>query len=168
MSEFDALDFVEIDVPEVGAAQMEVESDPDPSAIGEAISSAFDRLGVFLRQLQLNPSGPPRIIYTAYSPDKVTFTLAMPVNTSPTAAAGSGSAHISPLAGGKHMRFTHRGAYSDMRNTYERITEFLKAEELIEHDEEWLRYMPMWEEYISDPDTTPEADLLTYIYLPKL
>jgi hypothetical protein len=26
--------------------------------------------------------------------------------------------------------------------------------------------MPMWEEYPNDPHTTPEADLLTYIFLP--
>jgi hypothetical protein len=28
-------------------------------------------------------------------------------------------------------------------------------------------YMPMWEEYLNDPDTTPQADPLTYIYLPS-
>jgi len=24
----------------------------------------------------------------------------------------------------------------------------------------------MWEEYVSDPNTSPEQDLVTYIYLP--
>jgi AraC family transcriptional regulator len=31
---------------------------------------------------------------------------------------------------------------------------------------DWARYMPMWEEYLNDPDSTPAAELVTYIYLP--
>jgi hypothetical protein len=35
-------------------------------------------------------------------------------------------------------------------------------------EDDWLRYMPMWEEYVTDPDTTPAESLVTYIYLPLL
>jgi effector-binding domain-containing protein len=31
---------------------------------------------------------------------------------------------------------------------------------------DWTRYMPMWEEYLNDPHTTSEAELVTHIYLP--
>jgi hypothetical protein len=47
------------------------------------------------------------------------------------------------------------------------ITEFLKAKGLIKTDAEWSKYMPMWEEYLNDPQTTPPEKLLTHIYLPK-
>jgi len=30
---------------------------------------------------------------------------------------------------------------------------------------DWARYSPMWDEYMSDPATTPESELLTRIYL---
>jgi DNA gyrase inhibitor GyrI len=33
-------------------------------------------------------------------------------------------------------------------------------------EDDWMRYMPMWEVYLNDPQTPPETDLLTYIYLP--
>ena len=31
---------------------------------------------------------------------------------------------------------------------------------------DWAKYMPMWEEYMNDPERTPAAELLTHIYLP--
>jgi len=36
----------------------------------------------------------------------------------------------------------------------------------MQSEADWARYTPMWEEYRNDPETTPEAELLTYIYLP--
>ena len=50
--------------------------------------------------------------------------------------------------------------------TYNRITALLKEKGLMESEADGSRYMPMWEEYINDPGTTPAADLVTYIYLP--
>ena len=50
--------------------------------------------------------------------------------------------------------------------TYGQITEFLKAKGLMQSEADWARYMPMWEEYLNDPQTTPGAELMTYIYLP--
>ncbi len=41
-----------------------------------------------------------------------------------------------------------------------------KAKGLMQCEADWARYMPMWEEYLNDPQTTPEAELMTYIYLP--
>jgi len=168
MSEFDALEFVEMDMPSVQALQMKRECGSDLTAIGEAVSAAFNQLGTLLRQLQLDPSGPPRIIYTSYSPDKISFTLAIPLHALPAGTIEGGTAFVSSIDGGRCMRFSHRGAYSGLTNTYGQITGFLKSEGLIESEADWVRYMPMWEEYISDPDKTPEAELLTYIYLPKI
>lgn len=46
-----------------------------------------------------------------------------------------------------------------------RITEFLKEKGLLETEVDWAKFMPMWEKYLNDPHTTPEAELLTHIYL---
>ena len=64
------------------------------------------------------------------------------------------------------LRFTHRGPYRDLMGTYNRITEFMQAKGMLASEADWARYMPMWEEYLNDPQVTPEADLLTYIYVP--
>lgn len=42
----------------------------------------------------------------------------------------------------------------------------MQAKGLMESEADWVRYMPMWEAYRNDPETTAEAALLTDIYLP--
>jgi len=44
--------------------------------------------------------------------------------------------------------------------------QWLKDQKLIDTEADWSRYMPMWEEYVSDPDCTPAPELVTQIYLP--
>jgi effector-binding domain-containing protein len=167
MSGFDALEFVEVEVPPTLAAQMPGECGPDPAAISSAMRTAFERLMGFLRQYKLSPTRPPRTIYTAYGPQGVKFVVAMPIPAPPVATRTIGPGFIKPLASMKALRFTHRGPYANLMNTYGQITEFLKAKGLMKTEADWAKYMPMWEEYLNDPRTTPEADLLTYIYLPK-
>jgi DNA gyrase inhibitor GyrI len=50
--------------------------------------------------------------------------------------------------------------------TYNRITECMQAKGMLASEADWARYMPMWEECLNDPQVTPEADILTYIYVP--
>jgi effector-binding domain-containing protein len=166
MSEFDALEFTEAQVPAVLAAQMPGECGPDPAAISSAMRTAFEKLAGFLRQHKLSPAGPPRAIYTAYGPQGVKFIVAMPIAAPPAATRMIGPGFVKPLASAKALRFTHRGPYANLMNTYGQITEFLKAKGLMTSEADWAKYMPMWEEYLNDPQTTPEADLLTHIYLP--
>lgn len=168
MVNFDALEFMEVQVPSVLAAQMPGECGPDPAAISSAMRTAFERLMGFLRQHKLSPSGPPRAIYTAYGPQGVKFVVAMPISARPAATRMIGPGFVKPLASTKALRFTHRGPYAALMKTYGQITEFLKAKGLMKTEADWAKYMPMWEEYLNDPQTTPEADLLTYIYLPAV
>jgi len=166
MSTFDALEFTEVEVPPVLAAQMPGECRPDPAAIAEAMGDAFGKLMGFVGQHALAPAGPPRAIYTAYGPDGVKFIVALPIAAPPAKPIKDSLGFVKPLAGGKAMRFTHRGPYANLMVTYGQITEFLKTKGLIQSEADWARYMPMWEEYLNDPHTTPEAQLMTYIYLP--
>ncbi len=166
MSQYDALEFAEVEVPSVLAAQMPSECGPDPAVISSAMRAAFEKLAGFLRQHKLSPSGPPRAIYAAYGPQGVRFTVVMPIVAPPAATRMIGPGFVKPLPAAKAMRFTHRGPYAELKNTYGQITEFLKAKGLMKTEADWSRYMPMWEEYLNDPQTTPPADLRTYIYLP--
>ncbi|MCU0915783.1 MAG: GyrI-like domain-containing protein [Planctomycetes bacterium] len=166
MSQFDALEFAEVEVPPVLAAQIPGTCGPDPAAIGRAMRTTFEQLGAFLPQHALVPSGPPRSIYTSYDPDGVKFVVAMPVAAPAPIPIEGGAGSVEFLPGAKTLRFTHRGPYPNLMMTYGRITEFLKSKGLMKTEADWARYMPMWEEYLNDPHTTPEAELVTYIYLP--
>ncbi len=167
MATFEDLEFTEVEVAETVAAQMASESATAPEAIGEAMGKTFAKLGAFIQEQGLTPAGPPRAIYTDYSAEGVKFTVVLPIAEAPATAPTEGEGgFVGTLAGTKTMRFTHHGPYPDLMATYGRITEFLKAEGLIQTEADWVRYMPMWEEYVNDPESTPETELLTYIYLP--
>jgi effector-binding domain-containing protein len=166
MSEFDQLESVEIEVAPVLALQIPGECGCDPSEIGPAIQTAFGTLGRLLKQHELVPAAPPRSVYTAYSTEGMRFVVAMPIASPPAETIDGEVAFVDTLAGGKTLRFTHRGPYTGLMRTYGQITRFMQAKGLMETEADWARYMPMWEEYLNDPEVTPEAELLTHIYLP--
>ena len=128
--------------------------------------SAFDALMQFVTRHGLTMNGQPRAIYTAYGAGGVSFIVALPVAAGPAGPVDEPSIRVEPLAGTKAYRFTHRGPYPDLAQTYNRITAFMKEKGWMESEADWMRYMPMWEEYLNNPETTPPAELLTYIYLP--
>ena len=166
MSEFDQLESVEIEVAPVLALQIPGECGSDPSEIGPAMQAAFGTLGRLLKQHELVPAAPPRAVYTTYGAEGTRFIVAMPIASSPAEAIDGKAAFVGTLTGGKTLRFTHRGPYAGLMQTYGQITRFMQAKGLMETEADWARYMPMWEEYLNDPETTPEAELLTHIYLP--
>jgi len=166
MSQFDTLEFAEVEVPRILAAQMPGAVGPDPAAIAGAMRSAFTELMAFVRQLKLSPSGPPRVIYMAHGPQGVRFTVVMPVAAPPATTRMIGPGFVKAIPAARAMRFTHHGPYAELAKTYGLLTEFLKAKGLMKTDADWAKYMPMWEEYLNDPQTTPPEKLLTYIYLP--
>ncbi len=168
MSQFDTLEFVEVEVPRILAAQISGAVGPGQAAIAGAIRTAFDDLMGFLRQHKLSPAGPPRAIYTAHGPQGVRFTVAMPIAAPPAATRMIGRGFVKSIPAGRAMRFTHHGPYAELAKTYGLITEFLKAKGLMKTDADWAKYMPMWEEYVNDPQTTPPEKLVTYIYLPAV
>jgi GyrI-like small molecule binding domain len=166
MSEFDHLEFTEIEVAAVLALQVPGECGCDPSEIGPAIQGAFGKLGQLLENQALTSAGPPRAIYTAYDPKGMKFLVVMPITKPPAEPIAGDASFVDTLAGGKTLRFTHRGPYAGLMATYGQITQFMQAKGLMESEADWARYMPMWEEYLNDPETTLEAELLTHIYLP--
>jgi effector-binding domain-containing protein len=166
VSDFDALEFTEVEVAPTLAAQMPGQSAADPPAIAAAMGQTFGKLMAFIGQHGLVPAGPPRTIYTAYGPEEIKFTVALPIAAPPATGVESGPGSVGSLPGGKALRFTHRGPYANLMATYGGITELLKAKGLMQSEADWAKYMPMWEEYLNDPRTTPEAELMTFIYLP--
>jgi len=166
MSEFDRLEFAEIAVAPVLALQVAGQCGSDPKEIGPAIEAAFGQLAALIEEHALTPAGPPRSIYTSCGPQQMEFIVAMPIAAAPDEAMEDAARSIGTLPGGKTLRFTHRGPYSGLMETYGLITQFMQAQGRMESEADWARYMPMWEEYLNDPHTTPEAELLTHIYLP--
>ncbi len=157
---------VEVEVQSALAAQIPCRSSNDPSEIGRVMSEAFDALGAFARRYGLRFAGPPRSIYTGHGPEGSEFIVAVPVTAPPTQPVEEGSATVGEIPGGSALRFAHRGSYRQLITTYKRITEWMRETGRMESEADWEKYMPMWEEYLNDPESTPEDELLTHIYLP--
>ena len=157
----------EVEVRRAPGIQVTRTSGMVPEAINAAMASAFHELGSFMARHPVTPIGPPRAVYTGYAAG-TTFNVVFPI----AAAAGvvtdpEGAVTVAELPGGRAWRFTHVGPYRNLSDTYARITEWLRERHLLETEADWATFMPMWEEYLDDPQTTPESELRTYIYLPR-
>jgi effector-binding domain-containing protein len=160
------LENMEVEVDRVLAAKIDATCPADPAAIGEAMNRAFAALGSYVEAQGLRPKGPPRAVYTAFSPSEIRFTAALPVATLPPSTAKHGDVRVGMMPGGRALRFLHRGPYATLRETYARIEEWLRERGAFDGPADWGRYSPMWEEYVTEPGTVPDVELVTHIYLP--
>lgn len=160
------LEFTEVQVAPALAVQLSGQCAPDPPSIGAAMRAAFDALGGFVTRHGLTPNGQPRAIYTAYGAGGVSFIVALPVVAGPPTPADEPPIRVDTLGATKAYRFTHHGPYTGLAKTYTQITAFMMEKGWMQSEADWMRYMPMWEEYLNDPEKTPAAELATYIYLP--
>jgi len=161
-----ALEFTEVPVAPALAVQLCGHCATDPASIAQAMGTAFETLRSFVACHGLTRNGHPRAIYTAYDAAGVSFTVAFPVDAGPREPVEQSAVFAGTLPAVKAYRFTHHGPYTNLAQTYGQITALLKDRGLLKSDADWARYLPMWEEYRNEPETTPPADLLTYIYLP--
>ena len=135
--------------------------------MSKAFGDAFSKLDEFLNQAGVQPSGPPRAIYTAYTGEETEFTVAIPIQSGGEGGAADGSVVVGELPGGDALRFVHEGPYEDLSTTYDKITEWMKAEGMLATEADWESHGPVWEVYLNDPATTPSEKLLTHIFVPK-
>lgn len=166
MSKSTSLEPVEVLVEPVFAIQSEHSCSTDPNEIGAAMGAAFGAIHGFAAAHHLSFTGPPRAIYHEYGGGQTRFTVAIPIGAPPDQVQGEHACDVGTIPGGRTLRFTHTGSYSELKKTYDAITEWMKDEGLIHTEADWRKYSPMWEEYMNDPESTPESELLTYIYVP--
>ena len=155
----------QVEVQPTLALQMASECGPDPQEISKAMGRAFGELQQISQAHAVQFTGPPRAIYTAYSPEGVKFTVIMPIAAEVGGIAG-GPVTVGEVPGGKALRFIHKGPYPKLMETYGKITEWMTANGMLQTEADWAKYMPMWEEYVNDPESTPADELITQIYVP--
>lgn len=160
------LEFAEVQAEPALAVQLPSHSAIDPTSIGLAMHAAFETVMSFAGRHGLAINGHPRVIYTAYDASGVSFTVALPVAEPPQGPIAQPPIVVDVLAPAKAYRFTHHGPYSELMHTYGRITAFLKDRGTLKSDADWARHMPMWEEYVNDPEKTAPSELVTHIYVP--
>jgi AraC family transcriptional regulator len=165
-TEVEKLENKEVMVPAALVAQTHASSTADSAAISAAVGAAFGKIAAFQAMHGIAAVGPPRVIYTEWSPTGVKFTAAIPIaDVPPPNVRDTPDVGIADIPESQALRFIHHGPYRDVRATYDRIEAWLEARGGIKSPADWAHYSPMWEEYMNDPATTPESDLVTRIYL---
>jgi effector-binding domain-containing protein len=160
------LDVREVCAPEALLLELEMRVGPTAGDMAAGMGQAFSTLMALVQDNSLSIAGPPRAIYSSWNGEGTRFTAALPIAKAPDGFVPPQDVRIVSLPEQQALRFTHHGAYAGLADTYRRIDTWLRERGAIKTDADWTRYCPMWEEYMTDPMTTPEEQLLTYIYLP--
>ena len=149
-----------VSVSPVTVAYVEAKSSQDDRAIASAIGAAYARVGEFLAARKLRQAGAPLTINTKWSDGEYEFEAAIPLNKAPAGQIPAGSpVKVKETYGGRAIKVAHRGPYHDLAQTYDKLHAYAAASG---HEASG----PTWDEYVSDPGNTPEAELITNIYLP--
>lgn len=141
-------------------------SSTDPDAIAKALGAAYAKVGVFMAAAGLKQAGAPLAVTRRWDPQAnvYEFDAGIPLDRSdaqvPDTVKGKpGEVKIAQTYAGPLLKVEHHGSYKEMGKTYALLDAFKKAYALQDNGQSW-------EQYVSDPGKTPEAQLLTDIYVP--
>ena len=141
-------------------------SSTDSDLIAKALTVAYGKVGVFMQASGLKAAAPPISVTRRWDAQAriYEFDAGIPLDRAdaqaPAEVKGKPSeVKIAQTYAGAALKVEHHGSYKEMGKTYELIDAFKKAYALQDNG-------LSWEQYLSDPGKTPEAQLLTDIYVP--
>jgi effector-binding domain-containing protein len=155
-ADFSTLEVETVEVAPVTVAYVSTSSTTDE----KAIASAYAQVGRFMAAQRLKQNAAPITINTRWSDAGYEFDAAIPVDRAPEREVPPASpVQIKQTYAGKALKAIHRGGYGSMPATYEKLAAYAAA-----HGHEGAG--PTWDQYVTDPGNTPEAELVTHVYMP--
>ncbi len=130
---------------------------PDPAAVSAAMADAFGTVTAAMRAAGLTPAGPPLSVYHEYDPAQMAFRAGVPLGHRVDCPGDDVGVDVLPA--GTVLFAVHRGPYATLRDTYDHLMDRLNADGT-------ALAGPVWEVYVTDPETTAPEDLLTEIHMP--
>ena len=129
-----------------------------PKNIELSLALAFKKIIAFLSAHSIDMNGTPKVIRLDSEENIFKFKTAIPViNNKITDPAGEVIGELSYQ--GKVVKVKHKGAYKYLNDSYKTLAAFMKHNNLEVNGNSW-------EDFISDPGTVTEKELITYIYQP--
>ena len=115
-----------------------------------SLKEAFARIEADLAKAGIAPTGRPLAVFTRTDDDGFAYEAMIPVAAAPEPAPGAADGlRFGTTPSGKALRFPHKGSYDDIDGTYETLTTYLDAKDIVVQD----RFV---EEYVTD--LTDKAD----------
>jgi effector-binding domain-containing protein len=124
----------------------------------DTLVGSFKTVLAALAKQGIKPSGPPMTIYTATDDTGFEFMAGFPVAEAPKSPLPP-EVTVATSPEGRALKFIHRGTYDSIDATYDKITQHFEAKKLEAGDS-------FVEQYVTDPLTTPEENLVLEIYMP--
>ncbi len=149
-----------VDAAPVTVAYVESQSSRDTMQIGEAIGAGYAQVVAFMKVHGLKQAGPPITINTRWDDTGYGFDAAIPVDKTPAKDIPADSpVKLKATYSGKALKIVFKGPYGGMPPSYRKLEAYMAARG-------YESAGPPWDEYVSDPGTTPESELITNIYQP--
>lgn len=128
-----------------------------PGDIARATREGFGEIGAFLNTTGIKPVGPPICVYRDWDGNTMKIDIGFPVSQS-DAARTSGELMAGNTPAGKAFKAVHHGSYDGLKETYEAMETHIR-------DAGLKATGIAWEVYVNDPQQTPEADLVTEVFM---
>lgn len=160
-------DFADFDIQVVHVQpqtvlQVNGSSEPDASAVAQALASAFAEIIRYMSDHELESGGQPMALTWQRDTEGYEFTAALPVTGEPpepdTADESENAVTWGQSPAGKAVRIVHVGPYEALPDTYDALESYLAA-----HGLETTGLS--WEHYISDPADTVADERITHVYV---
>ena len=159
-ADFSTLEIESVEVAPATVAYVSTSSTWDDKAIAAALGSAYSQVGRFMTAQRLKQSGAPITIHTRWSDAAYEFDAAMPVDRAPEPEVPQASpVKVKQTYSGKALKAIHRGTRRDLPATCEKLAAYAAA-----LGSEAAG--PTWDQSAADPGNTPEAEVVTNVYLP--
>lgn len=159
-ADFSDLNVERIDAAPVTIAYVSASTGKDPAAVSAAMMTAYGQLDAFMKAKGLTSSGPPLSISTRWDDTGYGFDAGFPLAEAPQGELPPDSpVKIKKTYQGSALKAVHKGPYTAMEATYDKLFAYAAAYLYEENG-------PPWEVYVNDSRAVPEADVVTEIYLP--
>jgi effector-binding domain-containing protein len=119
------------------------------------ISSALKTVEAYVAKAGLKTDGQPMTIFTATDDKGFDYQAAVPLAELPKDPP-SGGVESGRSPDGRALKFVHRGSYDSLDDTYEAITNYLDSKRLESRN-------ILVEQYVTDPTSTDEKDLVVEV-----
>jgi effector-binding domain-containing protein len=130
--------------------------DGDADDVGPDLAAAYREITAFMAQHTIERTAQPMAIMRVDRGNRYELLAAIPVV--PRDIEPSGRIEWGRSPAGRAVRVTHHGPYQGLPGSYDRLAAWMAAH--------GMAAGPVsWEHYISDPNETDPADLITHVYM---
>lgn len=136
----------------------EFSSNTNNKEITKAIGAAYGKIIAFISANNINMAGTPKIITLDFSPDNYHFLAVIPVDNN-TIVDEKNEVLASTMYAGKAIKMIHKGSYSNFKQSYDILFAYLTQNQLERNGDPW-------EDFVTDPASVTEENLVTHIYQP--